>query len=201
MFEFEELEAALPHQAVVVIGAGSKEVNGLYVDTGVQAHGAPIFRHMEHSATLLAREPAGNRIGWLIGVNRCPYYGIRTDDSRCPAKGWRPFKGEGPAPRVEGRADIAEASICLVQACCDEADALSDQGRFRVAAEVLGRALTVPVLQATRAADIHGRRAKAFRQLAESKKKVRQEGEDDRDVDEDPLHGLAAEWAVEEVAF
>jgi len=62
----------------------------------------------------------------------------------------------------------------------------------------LDRALAVPVLQAPRAAEIHGRRAKAFRQLAESKKKVRHEGEDDQDAEEDPLHGLAAEWAVEE---
>jgi len=198
MFEFDELEAALPHQAVAVFGAGSEEVNGLYLDAGVQAHGAPIFRHTEHGRTLLAREPHGNRIGWLIGVDRCPYYGIRTDDARCPAKGWRPFKGEGPAPRVEGRADLAEASLCLAQAYCDEAEALSDQGRFRVAAEALDRALAVPVLQAPRAAEIHGRRAKAFRQLAESKKKVRHEGEDDQDAEEDPLHGLAAEWAVEE---
>ncbi|CAE7856523.1 Alkbh3, partial [Symbiodinium sp. KB8] len=83
-------------------------------------------------------------------------------------------------------------------AYCDEAEALSDQGRFRVAAEVLDGALSVPVLQAPRAAEIHGRRAKAFRQLAESKKKVRQEGEGDQDAEEDPLHGLAAEWAVEE---
>ncbi|CAL1164433.1 unnamed protein product [Cladocopium goreaui] len=92
MFEFDELEAALPFEAIAVFGAGSDEVNGLYEDTKVKAHGTPIFRHVVLSTTLLAREPQGCRTGWLIGVNRRPYYGIRTDSERCPAVGWRPFK-------------------------------------------------------------------------------------------------------------
>eukprot|EP00913_Durusdinium_trenchii_P013010 g12213.t1 len=85
MFEFEELEAALPFEAVAVYGAGSEEVNGLYEDTKVAAHGAQIFRHLALSTTLLAREPHGARLGWLIGVNRRPYYGLRTDSERPPS--------------------------------------------------------------------------------------------------------------------
>ncbi|CAJ1460302.1 unnamed protein product [Effrenium voratum] len=196
MFEFDELESALPHEAVAVFGAGSQQVNGLYQDTGVQAHQASIFRHSELSDTLLAREPHGTRIGWLIGMNRIPFYGIRTESQQCPAIGWRPFKGEAPAPRVEGFATAADACLRLAEVWCQDAEALNDQGRFKVAAEVYQKALSLPVLPALRRAEIRALRAKTFRRLAESKKKVHREGEEDDE--EDPLHGMAAEWAIQE---
>jgi len=199
MFEFDELEAVLPHEAVAVFGAGSKEVDGLYLDTGVQAHGVPIFSHSVMDDTLLAREPCGQRLGWLIGANRRPLYGIRTDATQCPASGWRAFKGETPAPRVEGFASVADACLRLAKAWCEEAEELIKDGRFRLASEVYKRALSVPVLPKSREAEIRALRAKAFRQLAESKKKVRKADDADLDDDEeDPLHGLAAEWAIQE---
>ncbi|CAK9008750.1 Hypothetical protein SCF082_LOCUS9999 [Durusdinium trenchii] len=191
MFEFEELEAALPFEAVAVYGAGSEEVNGLYEDTKVAAHGAQIFRHLALSTTLLAREPHGARLGWLIGVNRRPYYGLRTDSERVPALGWRPFKGQAPAPRVEGFASLGDACLRLAEVWSQEAEALNDQQRFKRAAEVYKRALALPVLPLRRQAELQAARAKTYRRLAESKKGV-------NDEEEDPLVGMAAEWAIQE---
>eukprot|EP00933_Yihiella_yeosuensis_P073555 TRINITY_DN82261_c0_g1_i1.p1 TRINITY_DN82261_c0_g1~~TRINITY_DN82261_c0_g1_i1.p1 ORF type:complete len:454 (+),score=100.72 TRINITY_DN82261_c0_g1_i1:25-1362(+) len=211
MFEFDELEAVLPHEAVVVHSAGSPEVNGLYEDTGVQAHGAAIFRHSVMSDQLLAREPAGDCIGWLIGANRRPLYGIRTDALLCPKDGWRTFKGIRPAPVVEGFGSLADASVKYAEVLCQEAEAFVQAGKFRLATEVYKKALDLDVLPERRRAEIHAFRARTFRQLAESKKKVRsagkpedengevqQKGEADDIGEEDPLHGLAAEWAIEE---
>lgn len=198
MFEFDELEAALPFEAIAVFGAGSDEVNGLYEDTKVKAHGTPIFRHVVLSTTLLAREPQGCRTGWLIGVNRRPYYGIRTDSERCPAVGWRPFKGQAPAPRVEGFASLGDACLRLAEAWCEEAEALNDQGRFKMAAEVYKRAMSLPVLPTKRFAEIQGFRAKTYRRLAENKKVSSRKQGDNDDGEEDPLVGMAAEWAIQE---
>jgi len=194
MFEFDELEKVLPFEAVAVFGAGSAEVDGLYEDTGVQAHGASIFRHSDFSDTLLAREKCGDRLGWLIGVNRRPMYGIRTEAAQCPATGWRSFEGEAPVPRVEGFASSADACARLAQAWSEEAEALNRKSRFKASAEVYKRVLGIPVLPTARRAEIHALRAKNFRQLAESRKKVHSDGE----AEEDPLHGLAAEWAIQE---
>lgn len=203
MFEFEELEAALPPEAYVVHGAGAQEVNGIYLDTQVKAFGAPIFRHSVMSDHLLSRERAGDRHGWLIGANRRILYGVRTEEAVCPKSGWRGFKGEGPAPRVEGFSSVADASRRLVEVWCDMAESLVRGGLFRQAADAYKRALGTPVLAPQRRAELHAFRARTFRQLAESKKKVRNVEEEGasgaapRDLD-DPLHGLAAEWAIEE---
>mmetsp|Transcript_7409 Transcript_7409/g.19994 ORF Transcript_7409/g.19994 Transcript_7409/m.19994 type:complete len:438 (+) Transcript_7409:50-1363(+) len=203
MFEFDELEAALPPEAYVVYGAASPEVNGLFTDIQVEAFDAPIFRHHIMSDVLLARERFGERHGWLIGANRRPLYGIRTESTSCPKSGWRAFKGDAPAPHVEGYSSIADASQRLTQVWCEEAEDLANQGKHRLAAEVYKRALGLPVLSPHRIAELHAFRARAFRQLAESKKKVRSDQpEQDRragdDGADDPLHGLAAEWAIEE---
>lgn len=201
MFEFDELEAALPPEAYIVYGAGSPEVNGVYLDTHVEAHGTPIFRHSVMSDQLLARELCGERFGWLIGANRRPLYGIRTEANECPKKGWRAFKGEPPAPSVEGFGSPADASQRLVQVWCEEADGLVSEAKFRHAAEVYKRALGIPALSEAKQAELHAFRARTFRQLAESKKKVRVAGKDgaqNDDKEDDPLHGLAAEWAIDE---
>mmetsp|Transcript_43587 Transcript_43587/g.98341 ORF Transcript_43587/g.98341 Transcript_43587/m.98341 type:complete len:436 (+) Transcript_43587:77-1384(+) len=201
MFEFDELEAALPPEAYIVYGAGCTEVNGLYQDTHLEVHGAQIFRHSVMSDQLLARERCGETLGWLIGANRRPLYGVRTEKVECPKTGWRAFKGEKPAPIVEGFSSIADASQRLAQVWCEEAEGLVAEQRFRHAGEVYKRALGIPVLAENRRAEIHAFRARTFRQLAESKKKVRQQGggaDEERDKEDDPLHGLAAEWAIEE---
>jgi len=202
MFEFDDLEAKLPPEAYVVHGAGSSEVNGMYEDTQLEAHGAPIFRHTVMSDQLLAREPCGDRYGWLLGANRRPLYGIRTELIEFPKTGWRAFKGQKPAPTVEGFSSVADASHRLAEVWCAEAEALVDQGKFRVAADIYKRTLGIPILPAPRLAEIHAFRARTFRQLAESKKKVRdaksRQGGGDEDKEDDPLHGLAAEWAIEE---
>ncbi|CAE8626705.1 unnamed protein product, partial [Polarella glacialis] len=208
MFEFDELEAVLPHEAVAVYGAGSPEINGLYEDTGVQTHGAAIFRHSVLADQLLAREKCGEAMGWLIGVSRRPLYGLRTDALQCPATGWKALKGRGPAPSVEGFSSSADACLRLAAVWCEEAEALVREQKFKQGAEIYKQALGIPVLPAARRAEVHAFRARTFRQLAESKKKVRREpgrseaGDDDEaaedDGQEDPLHGLAAEWAIQE---
>lgn len=85
---------------------------------------------------------------------------------------------------------------------CLEAEILADEGKFRNAAEVYKRAGSLDLLSVQRKAELHGFRAKAFRQLAESKKKVTASGSESgatqENEEEDPLHGLAAEWAIEE---
>jgi len=202
MFEFDELEAALPPEAYVVYGAGQSEINGMYQDTHLECQGALIFRHSVMSDQLLSRERCGERLGWLIGSNRRPLYGVRTDKVECPKTGWRAFKGEAPPPIVEGFSSIADAAQRLAQVWCEEADALVAEERFRHAADVYKRCLTIPVLPESKRSDMHAYRARTFRQLAESKKKARITkkgdfaGEEDRE--DDPLHGLAAEWAIEE---
>jgi len=203
MFEFDELDAALPPEALVVYGAGLPEVNGIYTDTHVEAFNAPIFRHLVMSDHLLARECADKRHGWLIGANRRPLYGRRTEKTSCPKAGWRAFKGEEPSPTVEGFSSIAEASQRLAEVWCQEAESLANGGHFRRAAESYKRVVTLPSLSPQRRAEIHAFRARTFRQLAESKKKVRNaDGEgtkQDTSLEaDDPLHGLAAEWAIEE---
>lgn len=203
MFEFDELEKALPPEAFVVHGAGSAEVNGLYQDTTHEVHGMPIFRHSVMSDQLIAREKVGERYGWLIGANRRPLYGIRTEDKTCPKSGWRAFKGEKPAPLVEGFTSVAEACQRLAQVWCEEAEDVAAQGKFRLAAEVYKRCFALPVLPEAKRAEVHAFRARTFRQLAESKKKVRNaesstaSAEQDDDKEDDPLHGLAAEWAID----
>jgi len=78
------------------------------------------------------------------------------------------------------------------------------KGRFTYAADVFKRALGVPILPDARKAEICSFRARVFRQLAESKKTPRNaEVEEDHSDGEDTkenghLHGLAAEWAIEE---
>jgi len=202
MFEFEELDAALPIEAYVVSGAGLAEVDGLYQDTQVACHGASIFRHQILSNQLLSREKAGERFGWLIGASGRPLYGVRTETLECPKTKWRAFKGEQPAPLVEGFSSVADASARLCEVWCQEADRLVNTGKFRSAAEVYKRAVGLELLADFKKAEMHALRAKTFRQLAESKKKVRMVGENNpsaaEDVEEDPLHGLAAEWAIEE---
>lgn len=175
-------------------------MDGLYEDTQVTVNGTPIFRHQVFSNQLLSREKAGERFGWVIGASGRPLYGVRTDSSECPKNRWRAFKGEQPAPLVEGFSSVADASTRLCEVWCQEADRLVNSGKFRSAAEVYKKAVSLDLLSESKKAEIHALRAKTFRQLAESKKKVRMAGENSAadDVEEDPLHGLAAEWAIEE---
>lgn len=203
MFEFDELEAALPPEAFVVHGAGQSEIDGLYEDTKLEQHGAAIFRHSVMSDQLLSREAAGDRFGWVLGANRRVLYGCRTEKAECPKSGWRAFKGERPAPRlVEGFSSVADAARRLSELWCEEAESLVAEQRFRPAAEVYKRCLAIPVLAEGRKAELHGFRARTFRQLAESKKKPRDasaaKAPAEKNGEEDPLHGLAAEWAIEE---
>lgn len=205
MFDFEELEDTLPPEAYVVVGAGLPEVDGIYRDTNVQCHGAAVFQHSMLENQLLAREPCNGRFGWLLGASRRPLYGNRTEELRAPKDGWRAMKGRRPAPRVEAFSSVADASLRLLEIWSGEAEGLLGQGKFRAAADVYKRALGNPLLSATRKASLHASRARAFRMLAESKKKVPVEpkgsdtsgGEANKEND-DPLHGLAAEWAIEE---
>lgn len=122
-------------------------------------------------------------------------YGVRTEAERCPQRGWRAFKGDWPAPAVEGFPSLEEACLRLAQVWQEEAELLESQGKMRHSAEVYKGALGLPTLPQPRAAELHALRAKAFRQLAESKTTGSAPG---ADLERDPLHGLAAEWAIEE---
>merc|ERR1719162_1342221 len=197
MIDFDELEKVLPIEAYVVSGAGQQEVNGIYLQTGHENNEAPIFRHSVQKDQLLSREKSGERYGWLLGASSRPLYGVRTEEFSCCERRWRTFKGEKPAPLVEGFSSVVDASLRFSEVLCQEAEVLSDEGKFRHAAEVYKRAGCIHLLPVARKAEIHGFRTKAFRQLAESKKKVRDGVNDANDQDEDPLHGLAAEWAIE----
>jgi len=200
MFEFDELEAALPIEAYVVTGAGLQEINGIYEDTQLKNNDVPIFRHVLIGDQLLSREKSGERYGWLIGASHRPLYGIRTEEMNCPRRRLRCFKGEKPAPLAEGFSSVADASLRLCEVWCQEAEVFANERQFRQAAEIYKRAGCIALLPATRKAELHAFRAKTFRQLAESKKKVRHATQESGQVvqDDDPLHGLAAEWAIEE---
>jgi len=117
------------------------------------------------------------------------------------------MNGMAPSPLVEGFSTLSEASHRVVTLRIEEAERLSDKGRFRHAADALKRALAAPYLSKATSVDLHARRAKAFRQFAESKKtaKVATEAAEGasgagiaHDAEEDPLRGLAAEWAIQE---
>jgi hypothetical protein len=112
----------------------------------------------------------------------------------------RCFQGEKPAPRVEGFSSVADASMRLCDIWSQDADAFVNDRQFKQAAEIYKRALCITLLPIARKAELHAFRAKTFRQLAESKKKVRNAAQEiEQGVqDDDPLHGLAAEWAIEE---
>eukprot|EP00927_Polykrikos_kofoidii_P064000 TRINITY_DN5896_c0_g1_i1.p1 TRINITY_DN5896_c0_g1~~TRINITY_DN5896_c0_g1_i1.p1 ORF type:complete len:453 (+),score=78.77 TRINITY_DN5896_c0_g1_i1:46-1404(+) len=209
MLDFDELEATLKPEAYVVTGAGSPEIDGIYEDAHVQVFGAPIFRHTAFRTHLLSREKWGERHGWLLGANRQPFYGARTEALDCPKVDWRAFNGKQPAPTVEGFSSLADACLRLADVWCLEADRLAEQSSLRQAADVLKRAGGLPILPDARLAEIHARRARTFRRLAESQKRAevtlpdgKAECGDHADAcanvrETDPLHGLAAEWSVE----
>lgn len=209
MFEFDELETVLPVEAYVVTGAGVPETNGIYVDTQLEHNGARIFRHQLLGERLLSRERAGERLGWVLGAARKPLYGLRSEEPACPSgAAWRPLAGAAPpAPTVEGFTSLADASARYCEVLCQEGEVLRAEGHYSPAAEVYKLALELGLLSKEQRANVHGFRAKTFRQLAESKKKVRDTAGDGvpqkggivaTGNQEDPLHGLAAEWAVEE---
>lgn len=206
MFEFDELEAALPPEAYVVTGAGHYEVNGIYSETTTEYNDVPIFRHSVLSDQLLSRETHGGHFGWLIGSSRRPLYGIKSDDLTCPSRGWRVFKGEQPAPLVEGFSSLADAAQRLSEIWLQDAAEFVSRGKFTHAAEVYKQILGISILSDVKKAQFHALRAKTFRQMAESKKQVsagQSSAGDEMMVDgaegaDDPLHGLAAEWSIEE---
>jgi len=202
MFEFDELEASLPPEVYVVHTAGTVEVNGIYQDTGLKICGAPIFRHITSTDQILAREQFRARHGWALGSSGLVQYGVRTDDVECPKTGWSACKGAEPTPTVEGFSCLADASHCMLRIWRKEAESLASQQKFKHAAEVYSWALSLPILSKTKRAEIHALRAQTFRQLAESKKRVprttKPSSNEIEEEDDDPLHGLAAEWAITE---
>jgi len=64
MFEFDELEAALPPEVYVVSGAGYAELNGIYQQTDCEHNGAAIFRHSTVATQLMSREKVDSCHGW-----------------------------------------------------------------------------------------------------------------------------------------
>jgi len=143
------------------------------------------------------------RHGWAVGSSGLVQYGVRTDDKQCPKMGWHACKGAEPSPIVEGFLCLADASQFISHIWCKEAGSLVRQQSFKHAAEVYSWVLSLPILSKTKRAEIHALRAQTFRQLAESKKRVPHTNDefmryDATDVRDDPLHGLAAEWAITE---
>eukprot|EP00434_Breviolum_minutum_P005038 symbB.v1.2.004445.t4/scaffold249.1/size274694/4 len=78
-------------QAIVVSGAGSEEVNGVYRATEREYCDAPVYEHAERGQELkITREPHKNaktgavKHGWLLGQNSQPIYGARTESLTVP---------------------------------------------------------------------------------------------------------------------
>jgi len=95
-------------QAVVVSGAGSEEVNGVYRATEREYCDAPVYEHAERGQELkITREPHKNaktgavKHGWLLGQNSQPLYGARTESLTVPVSGWKKFGGEEPIPAIK----------------------------------------------------------------------------------------------------
>eukprot|EP00928_Gymnodinium_smaydae_P071106 TRINITY_DN54783_c0_g1_i1.p1 TRINITY_DN54783_c0_g1~~TRINITY_DN54783_c0_g1_i1.p1 ORF type:complete len:452 (-),score=37.20 TRINITY_DN54783_c0_g1_i1:171-1526(-) len=212
MFEFDELERTCPPAAILVSGAGSGGVDGIYDALDLHACCAPIFRHVSREEQLISRERVHERHGWLIGACRRPMYGARTESLMCPQEGWRAMQGKLPVPRVETFSSMNEACLKLVERSEQRANVLVGEGQYWEAVNVYKCVLDVPLLPKDRRVELHLLCARTLRQLATGGAQRAQT----RDATEntsvhpegtfqsscknesiDPWHALAAECAIE----
>eukprot|EP00927_Polykrikos_kofoidii_P066766 TRINITY_DN62331_c0_g1_i1.p1 TRINITY_DN62331_c0_g1~~TRINITY_DN62331_c0_g1_i1.p1 ORF type:complete len:442 (+),score=69.55 TRINITY_DN62331_c0_g1_i1:92-1327(+) len=111
---------ALP-LALVIAGAGTPEVNGVYKASGKTFSAAPIYEHTERGADLkVTREPHTNpssgktKHGWLVGSRGVPLYGVRTESLAVVPDGWKAFgRGAPPVPSVRPHTSLADAFFSL----------------------------------------------------------------------------------------
>ena len=100
--------------AVLVTGAGSEDVNGLYVPSGKSWHEAEVFENDRHC--MLSREPHQSRktgitsYGWILGQDRKPMYAVQSEELLPPKSGWKKFSGLGPIPVLDLCFDQASAA-------------------------------------------------------------------------------------------
>lgn len=123
-------DSSLP-KAIVVCGAGTEEVNGVYKATTREYCDAPVYEHMERGSELkLTREPHKNpktgvvKHGWLLGQNKTPLYGAPTESLAVPESGWKKFSGQAPVPTVKVMDEVHDVYF----KDADAAKSLGDEG-------------------------------------------------------------------------
>jgi tetratricopeptide (TPR) repeat protein len=99
---------------IVITGAGSNDVNGVYIPTGRKWHDAEVYEN--DAKCLLSREPHKNQktgetsYGWIIGQERKPIYAVQSPDITPPSSGWRKFTGALPLPVLSGPCSYSEGA-------------------------------------------------------------------------------------------
>jgi tetratricopeptide (TPR) repeat protein len=113
MVFIESLEAA-GDNCLVITGAGSNDVNGVYIPTGRKWHDAEVYEN--DAKCLLSREPHQNQktgetsYGWILGQNKKPLYAVQSPEVTPPPSGWRKFKGALPLPALGGPCSYSEGA-------------------------------------------------------------------------------------------
>ncbi|CAE8667702.1 unnamed protein product, partial [Polarella glacialis] len=100
--------------AIVVLGAGSDDANGLFTPTGKIWHDAPVYENDRRC--LLSREPHKNQrtgetsFGWILGQDKRPLYAVQSESLSLVSSGWRKFGGELPIPEIREVESVEEAA-------------------------------------------------------------------------------------------
>lgn len=132
---------------VLVTGAGSDDVNGLYIPTGRQWHEAEVYEN--DKLCMLSREPHKSQktgltsYGWILGQDRKPMYAVQSDEMVPPKSGWKKFSGQLPIPAVEAsEKSLKTAAETVALAFKDQGNALFASRAYREAAGRWSRALS-----------------------------------------------------------
>lgn len=132
--------------AILVTGAGSDDVNGLYVPTGRKWHEAEIFEN--DKLCMLSREPHKSQktgltsYGWILGQDRKPMYAVQSEEILPPKSGWKKFTGQVPIPAVDPSDSLKAAAETAALAFKDQGNALFTARSYKEAATKWSRALS-----------------------------------------------------------
>lgn len=139
-------EASPACAAILVTGAGSDDVNGLYVPTGRKWHEAEIFEN--DKLCMLSREPHKSQktgltsYGWILGQDRKPMYAVQSEEILPPKSGWKKFTGQVPIPAVDPSDSLKAAAETAALAFKDQGNALFTARSYKEAATKWSRALS-----------------------------------------------------------
>ena len=131
--------------AVLVTGAGSEDVNGLYVPTGKRWHEAEIYEN--DKLCMLSREPHKSQktgltsYGWILGQERKPMYAVQSEEIWPPELGWKKFSGQAPIPAVNAADSLKTAAEAAALAFKDQGNALFTARCYKEANTKWSRAL------------------------------------------------------------
>ena len=131
--------------AVAVVGAGSEDVDGLYVRTSRVWHDAPVFENGQRC--MLSREPHKSQktgvssYGWIIGQDRKPLYAVQSDSLVPPTVGWKKFTGLLPIPHIQSSDSLEDAAEMSASALKEQGNALFAARSYKEAAAKWSRAL------------------------------------------------------------